>query len=182
MSTIQKQSCRARKLFQCLLVLTPIAVCYYWLTVDTQYDFLTTFGIIESSIDISGYTQLPLTITTRLFASIASLLLCGIIMYALKVLIHLFRNYERNEIFSLDNTLSYQKLGYSLFYWVGASVVYGTLMSVILSFNNPPGERILTVGFVGMDFLNIVLGFVILIISWVMKEGHILADENTHTI
>jgi hypothetical protein len=182
MSKIQKQSRRVRVFFQCLFVLTPVFVCYYWLTVDTQYDILTRSGIIENTIDASGYTQLPLTASTRLFASIASLLLCGIIMYALKVLIHLFKNYERNEIFSLDNTLSYQKLGYCLFYWVAASVVYGALMSVILSFNNPPGERVLAVGFEGMDVLNIVLGFIILIISWVMKEGYLLSDENSHTI
>lgn len=40
----------------------------------------------------------------------------------------------------------------------------------------------LTVSFVGMDFLTLVFGFITLIISWVMKEGYILADENTHTI
>ena len=182
MSKIQKQSRRARIFFQSLFVLTPIAVCYYWLTVETSYDFLTSFGVIQLSHNIDSYTQLPLTLTTRILATIASLFLCSIIMYALKVLINLFRSYERNEIFSLDNVMSYQKLGYSLFYWVGASVVYGALMSVILSFNNPPGDRMLAIGFVGVDFLTLVLGFIILIISWVMKEGYFLADENSHTI
>ena len=55
-------------------------------------------------------------------------------------------------------------------------------MSVVLSFNNPPGERILAISFVGMDFLTLILGMIILIISWVMKEGYILADEHSHTI
>jgi len=182
MSDIQKQSRRARLLFQSLFVLTPFTVCYYWLTVGTQYDFLTTLGIIQTSYDINSYTKLPLTITTRVIAATASLLLCAIIMYALQVLTHLFRNYEQNEIFSFNNTMSYKKLGYCLFYWVGASVIYGAVMSVVLSFNNPPGERILSISFVGMDLLTIMLGFIILIISWVMKEGFILADENNHTI
>ncbi|NQZ49912.1 MAG: DUF2975 domain-containing protein [Moritella sp.] len=182
MSKIQKQSRRARLFFQSLFVLTPIAVCYYWLTVETSYDFLTSFGVIQVTHNIDSYTQLPLTLTTRILASIASLFLCSIIMYALKVLINLFRSYERDEIFSLDNVMSYHKLGYSLFYWVGASVVYGALISVILSFNNPPGDRMLVIGFGGVDFLTLVLGFIILIISWVMKEGYILADENSHTI
>lgn len=182
MSKIQKQSGRARILFQSLFALLPFFVCYYWLTVDTQYDYLTSLGIIQSSYEISNYTQLPLTLTTRVLASIASLMLCAVIMYALKILIRLFRNYEQNEIFSLQNTMCYQKLGCSLFYWVGASVIYGALISVILSFNNPPGERIISVSFEGIDLLTIVLGFMILIISWVMKEGFILADENFHTI
>ena len=182
MSKIQKQSRRARIFFQSLFVLTPIMVCYYWLTVDTPYDFLTSLGIVQVSIDVDYFTQLPLTVTTRILAVIASLSLCSIIMYAFRVLINLFRSYERNEIFTLDNVMSYKKLGYCLFYWVGASVVYGALMSVILSFNNLPGERVLAIGFEGVDFLTLVLGFIILIISWVMKEGYILADENDHTI
>lgn len=137
MSNIQKQSRRIRILFQFFLFLTPIAILYYWLTVETQYDFLTSFGVIQATTDMGSYTQLPLTLTTRVLATAASLLLCSIIMYALKVLIQLFRNYERNEIFSLENAVRYQQLSYSLFYWVGGSVVYGTVMSVILSFNNP---------------------------------------------
>lgn len=182
MSNIQKQSRRVRILFQCFYLLIPIMVCYYWLTVDTPYDFLTSLGIIQLSYDVDSLTQLPLSITTRIFAAIAGLLLCSIIMYALKVLIGLFRHYECGDIFSVDNAKAYQKLGYCVFYWVGGSIIYGAVMSVILSFNNPPGERMLTISFVGMDFLTLVFGVIILIISWVMKEGYMLADENSHTI
>lgn len=120
--------------------------------------------------------------TTRMVAAFTSLAMSSILIYALMVLIRLFRNYERGEIFSLENAMSYQKLGYSLFYWVFGSVIYGSLMSVILSFNNPPGERIFEISFVGMDFLTLILGIIILIISWVMKEGYILADEHSQTI
>lgn len=182
MYEIQKQSRRVRMLFQSLFLLVPITVLYYWLTVQTAYDFLTSLGIIELSLDINSYTQAPLTLSTRVLAIIVSLLFCCIINYALKVLVHLFRNYESGQIFSLENAICYQKLGYSLFYWVAGSVVYGAVMSVILSFNNPPGERVLMVGFEGMDALTIVFGFIILIISWVMKEGYVLADESQHTI
>ncbi|GLO63574.1 hypothetical protein MACH09_40820 [Vibrio sp. MACH09] len=182
MSKIQKQSRRVRILFQSLFVLTPIMVCYFWLFVQTPYDFLSTLGIIQMSYEIDSLTQQPLSLTTRLLAVTASLSLCSIIMYALNVLIALFRNYERNEVFSASNANYYQKLGYCLFYWVAASIAYGAVMSVILSFNNPPGERVLSISFVGMDFLTLVFGFIVLIISWVMKEGYILADENSHTI
>ncbi|TMX46649.1 DUF2975 domain-containing protein [Photobacterium damselae] len=182
MTNIQKQSRRVRLFFQCLLFLTPIGVCYYWLTGQTPNDFLTMMGFVQTSIDIGSYTQQPLTMMTRILAMISSLLLSGVILYALRVLIHLFKNYEQNEIFTLDNAKCYRKLGYSIFYWVGSSVVYGTAMSVILSFNNPPGERLLTVTFAGIDFLTLIFGMIILIISWVMQEGFRIADENNHTI
>ncbi|MEZ8573404.1 DUF2975 domain-containing protein [Vibrio splendidus] len=182
MSNIQKQSRRVRMLLQSLFVLTPIMVCYFWLTVETPYDFISSTGIFYLTYDIGNYTILPLTMATRIVAAFTSLLMSSILMYALMVLIRLFRNYERGEIFSLENAMSYQKLGYSLFYWVLGSVIYGSLMSVILSFNNPPGERIFEISFVGMDFLTLILGIIILIISWVMKEGYILADEHSQTI
>lgn len=182
MSNIQKQSRRVRMLLQSLFVLTPIMVCYFWLTVETPYDFISSTGIFYLTYDIGNYTMLPLTMATRVVAAFTSLLMSSILMYALMVLIRLFRNYERGEIFSLENAMSYQKLGYSLFYWVLGSVIYGSLMSVILSFNNPPGERIFEISFVGMDFLTLILGIIILIISWVMKEGYILADEHSQTI
>ncbi|CAV27416.1 Conserved hypothetical protein [Vibrio atlanticus] len=187
MSKIQKQSRRVRMLLQSFLALTPIMVCYFWLTVQTPYDFLSEMGIIQFSIEMdyfitSPLTVSPLTTTTRIIAMFTSLAMSSILMYALTVLIRLFRNYERGEIFSLENAMSYQKLGYSLFYWVLGSVIYGSLMSVILSFNNPPGDRIFEISFVGMDFLTLILGIIILIISWVMKEGYILADEHSQTI
>ncbi|MCK8070749.1 DUF2975 domain-containing protein [Vibrio sp. 1CM23M] len=180
MSNIQKQSRRVRLLLQSFLALTPIMVCYFWLTIETPYDFISATGIYY--YDIGHLTMLPLSMTTRMVAAFTSLAMSSILLYALMVLIRLFRNYERGEIFSLENAMSYQKLGYSLFYWVLGSVIYSSLMSVILSFNNPPGERILGISFVGMDFLTLILGIIILIISWVMKEGYILADEHSQTI
>ncbi|EAR56813.1 hypothetical protein SKA34_05015 [Photobacterium sp. SKA34] len=183
MSNIQKQSKRARILFQLFLVLTPVLVCYFWLTIDTPYDYLTNTGIIQTSFDdLHNITQVPLTLTTRLIATLTSLIYCSIIMYALTKLIRLFRNYENNNIFTLENATIYQKLGYSIFYWVGGSVFYQAIMTLVLSFNNPPGQRMIAFSFVGVDFITIIMGLIVLIISWVMKEAYILADEQHLTI
>ncbi|WP_373054839.1 DUF2975 domain-containing protein [Vibrio salinus] len=162
--------------------MTPILVCAFWLTIETSYDFLAQLGIFLSGDELKTYTQLPLTMTSRILAMVVSLLLSGVFMYALKVLIRIFRNYENRVIFSLDNAICYHRLGYCIFYWALGSIVYHSLMSVILSFNNPPGSRVLTVTFGDMDFLTLVFGCIVLIISWVMKEGYLLAEENSHTI
>ncbi len=104
-------------------------------------------------------------------------------MYALQQLIHLFRHYENQEIFTLATATHYQKLGYVFFYWAaGGAFLYSGLISVILSFNNPPGERVLSLTFTGIDLLSILCGFVVLIISWVMKEAQKIADEHMHTV
>ncbi|WP_305840644.1 DUF2975 domain-containing protein [Photobacterium leiognathi] len=182
MSKIEKNSRRVRKLFQTLLFLTPLLVIYFWLTVDTPYDYLTTTGMVQTSFDIDGWTDTPLTLNTRFVAMAVSLLLCSIIMYALKILVKLFKNYENNNIFTLENAMSYQKLGYCIFYWVGGGFLYQPIITLILTFNNPVGDRMIAISFLGIDFLTVLFGFIVLIISWVMKEGYQLADEQNYTI
>ncbi|OMH33906.1 DUF2975 domain-containing protein [Motiliproteus sp. MSK22-1] len=182
MSNIQKQSRRVRLFLQLLFFVIPAGVVYFWLTAQTEFDLLTKAGVIQLSFNIDSLTQLNLSYTTRLLAAFASLLVASIVLYALSILIRLFRNYENGNIFTQENARYYQKLGYCLFYWVAGGVIYGGAISVILSFNNPPGERILSLGFAGIDFLTIVLGFLVLIISWVMKEAYQIADENSQTI
>ncbi|KLV05549.1 membrane protein [Photobacterium aquae] len=180
MSNIQKQSRRVRIIFQCLLIFTPIVVCYYWITINTPYD--TLLNTIQFSSKITDYTQQPLSTMTRVWAGAASLLLSGVIMYALIILIRLFRNYEQNNIFTIDNVGYYKKLGFCVFYWVGGSFLYTSVISIILSFNNPPGERLFVIGFTWIDMITLLLGGVIVLISWVMKEGCAIADENSRTI
>lgn len=182
MNKIQKQSKRVRMIFQAIWLLTPIVIVCYWLSIDTPYEFLYSKGLVHISPELHHFTQLPLSMTTRVLATLTSLALYSIIMYALSLLIQLFKNYENNEIFSYKNALAYQKLGYCVFYWVLGSIIHNTLLSLIISFNNPPGERMITVSFVGIDFLTIVFGLVVLIVSWVMKEAYLIANENSHTV
>lgn len=182
MEKIQKYSRRVRIVLQGLLILAPLLTLYYWLTVSTDMDYLFRSGIIETDLDPMIFANQSLTFTTRVWAFVASLLPCGILMYALKQLINLFQYYERQEIFTLSTTSHYQKLGYVFFYWAAGAFVYSGLISVILSFNNPPGERVLSLTFTGIDLLSILCGFVVLIISWVMTEAQKIADEHMHTV
>ncbi|GAA3916967.1 DUF2975 domain-containing protein [Litoribacillus peritrichatus] len=182
MSNIQKHIRRLRLFLQFMFVAVPVSVIFFWASISTPYDVLTSTGVVEVSFDINALTQQPLSITSRVLAAIANLLISGVAMYAIYILIRLFKNYEQGKIFSLENVSYYQKLGYSLFYWVLGNVIYGGVISVILSFNNLPGERYLELTFQGVDALTIMLGFLVLIISRVMKEGQIIADENRHTI
>lgn len=182
MEKIQTYSRRVRKVLQALVILAPLLTLYYWFTVSTDMDVLFRAGIIETEVDPMIFTNQPLTITTRILAFLASMLPCGILMYALRQLINLFRHYENQEIFTLSTATYCQKLGYVFFYWVAGSFIYSGLISVILSFNNPPGERVLSLTLNGIDLLSILCGFVVLIISWVMKEAHKIADEHMHTV
>ncbi|NVK17341.1 MAG: DUF2975 domain-containing protein [Methylocystaceae bacterium] len=182
MTKIQKISRLARLCFQGLIVLLPLCVCYYWLTINTAYDYLGLYGIIDLDLDVAGLTQVPLSVTTRFLALGVSLTLCAILMQALTLLVRLFKNYERQDIFSYENAVLYTQLGRIIFYWVIGSFIYNAVLSVILSFNNSPGERVLELTFTGVDVMTLVLGVIVLVISWVMKEAYEISEEHRQTI
>ena len=53
---------------------------------------------------------------------------------------------------------------------------------MVLSFNNPPGQRILSISFTGLDVVTLFCGMIVLVISYVMNEAQKIADEQRHTI
>lgn len=182
MQHVQKLSRFIRIIFQIFLVAIPLFTCFFWLVSGTPYDFVSASGIVSFSSDVSAYATHPLTYGTKIVLCLIDLLTDCIYLYALMVLIHLFRNYERCEIFSLDNVICYRKLSYSVFYWILGSLIQNTLFSVIASFHNPVGQRVVNFGLNDSQVTAFIFGLVILIISYVMKEGYLLADENKNTI
>lgn len=161
------------------LLLVPIGVIYFWLTVQTPYDYP---GLIQYGLEIESLTSYPLSMQIRLLAIVVSLVYALIIIYALNCLIKLFNNYQKGEIFTLENAGFYKKLGYSIFCWTVGGMIYHAIMTGVISFNNPPGERIIALSITGVDILSLLIGLLVVIISWVMQEGYRIADENTHTI
>lgn len=171
-----------RRIFQILLVLLPIGMVYFWLTAGTPSDYLTRTGVVQLYIPIDSLTSSPLAMKIRLSAMLASAIYALILVRALCLLISLFRHYEMGEIFSERNVKIFRQLGRSIFYWIFGGVLYHTLMSIIISYNNPPGHRMLMVTFSGIDFLSLLVGGIILGIARVMQEGLKLADESELTI
>jgi hypothetical protein len=182
MQTIQIRSRFISKILQVMMILVPILTLFFWLTVQTSNDIFLSTGMIQLEHDISSYTNHPLTLQTRFWALMASTLPSGILLYSLFLLKKLFKSYENGEIFTPQTTQYYRKLGFVFFYWVLGNIAYGGLISVALSFNNPPGERVLSLSFTGFDILTIFCGFIVLLISNVMGEAQQIADEQQHTI
>ncbi len=180
--SLSKYSRIMRRIFQGLLVLLPIGIVCFWATYQTPYAYLSNLGIVQINTPIDILTKLPLTFLTRLMAIIVSLIFSLILVRALMLLIRLFGHYAKNEIFSDRNVNIYRHLGHCVFYWVFGGMVYQALMTVVISMNNPPGQRMLFVSFTGLDALTLLVGVIILGIARVMREGQRLADENEYTI
>lgn len=182
MHKIQHYSHHIRLILQFIIFLVPVLNLCFWLTVQTDKDFLYATGIVQLNVDIASLAHEPLTLSTRLFAFLVSMLPCGIFIYALSQLVKLFKSYENANIFTLETADYFKKIGFSFFYWVIGGVLYGGLISAVLSFNNLPGTRIFSLSFASIDFLTILCGFIVLVIAWVMKQAQLIADEQQYTV
>ena len=182
MTQLQIYSYRVALICRLFIFLLPVGIVYFWLTIQTQYSYLSTMGLVQFELDINQLTKTPLSMQTRLISISVSLFYSMILMRALMLLITLFNSYKNGDIFTRENTQVYKKLGFSVFYWIMGGVFYHALMTLVLSFNNPPGQRMFAVSFTGVDFLGLCVGFLIIMISWVMQEGYKIRDENIHTI
>jgi hypothetical protein len=55
-------------------------------------------------------------------------------------------------------------------------------MTLALTFNNPPGQRMISIGFSSTDFSEIVTALMIIVVAWIMDEGRKLKEEQALVI
>lgn len=183
MTRLQSYSRHAVTICRLLSWLMPAGVIFFWLTTQTQYDYPFFSFVFQYGEQVSSITQTDLGITTRFLAMVVSLGYLSILVFALRYLTSLFRNYQNGDVFVEENATLYRKLGYSIFYWVFGGIVYHAIITLVLSFNNPPGERLLELTIpLGFDVLTLGVGVVVVMISWVMQEAYKVSSENGLTI
>lgn len=173
MARIQNMSRRFRLFFTSLLFLIPALNALYWI-------FFNHFPNAPVETQAMPVGELPAL--TRSMAFMASLLPVGVVMYGILTLAKLFRHYENGNVFTAETVRYFHALGYVTVFWVFANMLFTSLISVIFSFNNPPGERMLTIEFGTPDLTALTIGAILLLVSWVMEEGRKLEDEQAHTI
>lgn len=170
---IQQVSKRFRALFIILMFGIPLLDAGYWLFFNQ---------LPKTLIELPFMVSQELSLLTRTLALLVSLLPVGTATFGVYTLARLFGLYGKAVIFTAENVKHFRTLGYTLLFWVVARLIYLPLLSLILSFTNPPGQRIVAAGFYLLDVTALVTGAVVLLISWVMDEGRKLEDEQAHTI
>ena len=118
------------------------------------------------------------TAAQRQRAFVVSLLPALAGMYALMRLWQLFTRYARGEVFSAATARLFAHFAYGLLAFCLVTVLGRALMSVALSWDNPPGQRTLIVGLGSDDFVLLLFGVVLVAIAQVMWCAAQLAEYN----
>jgi len=163
-----------RLLFAALVFFIPILTLMYW----AFFNYLPVGFTTELPVVV---TQ-ALSINTLFMAFLVSLIPMSVATYGAINLKALFKLYEKAIVFSEKNVNCIRRLGYTLIFWVIANFVFVVLISIVLTFNNLPGERAIVAQFGVSDIGTLIIGAVIVLVSWVMHEASKLEDEQAHTV
>jgi hypothetical protein len=112
-----------------------------------------------------------------------SLLGFGVLCACLYTLRPVLRQFSQGLFFDLNNSLRLRRLSRLLFLQAaGVSPVLTSAAGVLLSWNHPPGQRLLAVSVSSDTFQLILMSGVMLIVSEILVEGCALAEENQQFI
>jgi len=157
-----------------LIFCLPVATVLFWIFFNQIY-----FSTLQPSISLPVHVNQDLTGLQRFLAFLANLIPLAATLYGLQKLRELFALYESGSIFTDRNVACLRSLGRTLIVWVGCDVVRCALLSIVLTLNNPPGQRLLVVGLNSADFTAVFVGIVVLIISWVMDEARKREEDHS---
>ncbi|MES2608578.1 MAG: DUF2975 domain-containing protein [Pseudomonadota bacterium] len=171
-----------------LLIVYPVLMILQWLLIDwTPFKKLVIEGVfftpIETPEGIVNIGNIALSSLAKCIGILTSLICYMPIGLGLFLLRKVFTNYQRGQIFVFDNAKVYQKMGWLFF--LNALVfkpLSGLGMIFAVTLSNPPGHRYITLSFGTPNLESIFCGIILIIISWVMMEGHRLQSEQELTI
>ena len=125
-------------------------LCVFLVGVLPLIVVLTWFVFDDLLLAATQHLGIPLnpenfTFTIRLLACSVSLIPVAMICYCLWQLGHLFTLYQADKIFGQENTQALLNFARMLLIYAIAKPITTTLLVLIVTFNNPPGERLLVI-------------------------------------
>jgi len=172
---IRKISKQLRFFFQLCTFLLPLIPVICWLGYNDLPQVMHENFFPGKTID-----WLPLN--SRFIALAGSLPATFIMVLALICLKRLFSLYEHGIFFQPENVTLFRLLGKLAFWSVLADVLNKTVSAIALSINNPPGQRVLSIGFSSDHLKLLIVAVIIMIIAMVTDEGRKIHDEMQLTV
>lgn len=99
-------------------------------------------------------------------------------LYGLLQAWHLFGAYGRGAVFGREAGVRLRRLGWVFIATAFVRPAAETLLVLLLSWHNPPGQRRLVLGFGWEDYLCLLFGGLLFAVSWAMVEAARIETEN----
>ncbi len=165
-----------------LCIALPIIEAGYWIT--NGYPFLAPFfqlDVLPTLANIS-WTFKDLNAAQTFLCFLADLIPMGFSIAALIYLAQIFNAFQRLELFKADNALRLKKAGWAVVWGQIFHPIHEAMLSLILTYRNPPGQRVISIGFGTHELTLLAIGLTILLVSWIFAEAAKLHEEQAATI
>lgn len=182
-SKIKTVSLLFRVLFQICFIVIPVVHILSWIKAPNPLYFISqNTGVIFRALPEGMKIMAPLSLSTKIAGFLCDsipVVVGEIIFY---FLIKLFFLYEKGEIFLLQNVNYIKKIGYGLLALQILRPISEGLVTGVITWQNPPGFRRISMTFSGTDFVLLVTAFLIILVAWIMAEGCRLQEEQQLTV
>lgn len=203
MNNIKRVSLFFRIIFQLLFVMVPLVLVVSWLYAPQPLILLggtlqlnaiphmymapslyakgMHFLTVQSGLS-PGFVLHTLSNSEKALGFLVSTIPMAIELFILYCLIKLFGLYAAGEIFSLNNVRYIRNIGYALLMGQLINPFYEFFLGLILTWHNPPGYRYAVMRLDQTNFGILLIGILVILISWIMAEGCKLREEQQLTI
>lgn len=158
-----------------LILLIPLLLAWLW---ANPGDWLSG-AARQQGIPVAAGS---LTTGVLILGFLCSLLPAAAVIYGLYRLWQLFSLYTRGEFFSHHNIAALLGFARALFVSALLTPLATALLSVILTWHNPPGQRALVVHLGSGQVGVLLVAGIMLVIAWIMREALALAEDNAGII
>ncbi len=143
-----------------------LAVAYaaVWLT-PGWLDTIAAREFLKPNVEI---TSSPLL---RALAGLVSAIPLALVLYGLWQIKHLFQLFGAGLYFTVDGSRHLLRFGAALLLAAPAGILTRAIASVLLTMQNPEGSRQLVVQAGSNDYFSVVVGGLLLVVGWVMREA-----------
>jgi hypothetical protein len=169
---MQRTSGRLAMACLMLILVLPIFVLYYWAAADT--------GLLAVHANMLPATiQTPLHDWQRWCGAALTCLPVALMMRGLWEARLCFKQFAAGHVFTAQAVQHLRRFAGWIMASSFASLLIAPLMSVVLTFNNAPGNRHLAIG-IGTDHvLTLLFAAVVWVMAAVIAQGQVLAEENS---
>ena len=118
----------------------------------------------------------------RLAAAAITLAAAGPLLFGLDQLRRLFALYRTGQVFVPDGAQRLRAFAWAVILMAIVQPIAGAVLSVVLTLDNPPSERMLSISIGSGQVQTLFVGVLFLVIATIMREATRIADENAQII
>ncbi|RED53506.1 DUF2975 domain-containing protein [Aestuariispira insulae] len=160
-----------------------------WLVIIVSPVFIGVFWIMPEKMSVIAEVEgmglvdmATLDIWQKISCFLVTMVSQGILLYGIWRLQKLFAAYQRGEMFEVETTAHLRAFSISLLIYMLAKPLVGGVITVLLTMNNPVGQRVLEIDVSSDDLFQVLLGAVMLVVAWTLNEGAKAVRENREIV